>query len=631
MIEIKRYNKYHTKDVRLYMNTARDLIPKNSHTASFLCVLKGISFCILLVFLHADFSFSSTQRVTYFQETEHELNVYKIHGVEKGKTLLIIGGIQGNEPGGYLAADLYVDMSLKKGNLIVVPRANFYSIIRNQRGVSGDMNRKFAVFSEEDNENKIVGVLKKLIAESDYLLNLHDGSGFYSETWESDLRNPKRFGQSVIADSDQYCTKGNETLYLGDLARKVCETVNAQMENKAYHFRFNNHRTDKTDTIHAEQRKSATYYALTHHGIPAFGIETSKSIPSNKLRVKFQSMVINAFMKEFDIIPEHPKIYLNPPRLEYLVVTVNKANPVVVYDKQSFFVRKGDTIEVSHIEANYERGLSVDILGLGNSNDYRKNTQIKEPTTIVVKKDKYHCGEVSILLEREAQESAVKKHSIPPLMEYLIIEANQISRVVKNRESLRLVRGDFLKITDVMTNLSDQKAVTVNFKGFVGNKVNNTGEDRGYLIDTTRELWKRYSQGGLGQQYPIVVTVNGKKIGEARVDFIEPRLDYLIVRLNESAKLCYTPQEVIKTHYNDRIEIMDVKTNVADNHRIKVNFKGFSSGDNGDDRKKPILLNDDLLKRYSVNKKGNEYEIVVSRGRIKFGKVRVYISPEKKQ
>ena len=80
--------------------------------------LKIVSLCLQLLLLTPDVSSSSTQHLTYFQGTESELNVYKIHGVEKGKTMLIIGGIQGNEPGGYLAADLYVDMSLKKGNLI---------------------------------------------------------------------------------------------------------------------------------------------------------------------------------------------------------------------------------------------------------------------------------------------------------------------------------------------------------------------------------------------------------------------------------------------------------------------------------------------------------------------------------
>lgn len=541
--------------------------------------------------------------------------------------MLIIGGIQGNEPGSYLAADLYVDMSLKKGNLIVVPRANFYSIMRDQRGAKGDMNRKFADFSEKDSDSKIVNVLKKLIAESDYLLNLHDGSGFYSEKWESNLRNPKRYGQSIIADCDQHYTKKNKILYLGDLAQKACKTVNAQIDNQDYHFRFNNHRTSDPDTIHTEQRKSATYYALTHHEIPAFGIETSKDIPSYKLRVKLQTMIINAFMKEFGIVPEHPKIYLDPPKLEYLVVTVNKAHPLVVYNKQTLFVKKGDHVEVSHIEANYDRGLSVDILRMGNSNDYRKNLQIKEPTKIIVKKDKYLCGEVSILPDREKPKYPVTKVSVSPLMQYLIIETNQIRRVIKKGEHMRLVRGDLLKIIDVViTNLSDQDRVTVNFKGFVGNKLNNIGEDRGYLIDTSKDLWKRYSKGGLGEQYPIVVTINNKRIGEVWIDFVEPRLDYLVVKLNGGLKMCYTPHEVIETCYNDRIEIVDVKTNIADNYGIKVNFKGFPGEDSGEDRGKSIVLNNTLLKSYSVDKKGYEYDIVVSRGKITLGSIKVHIN-----
>ena len=36
---------------------------------------------------------------------------------------MLIGGIQGNEPGGFLSADLYADMSQFKDNLSVVPRA----------------------------------------------------------------------------------------------------------------------------------------------------------------------------------------------------------------------------------------------------------------------------------------------------------------------------------------------------------------------------------------------------------------------------------------------------------------------------------------------------------------------------
>src|SRR4030042_5579715 len=87
-------------------------------------------------------AFSKREHLAYFPNTAYELNIYKIKGKKPGKTLMLIGGIQGNEPGGFLSADLYADMRLEKGNLIVVPRANFYSIITNQRGPHGEMNRK---------------------------------------------------------------------------------------------------------------------------------------------------------------------------------------------------------------------------------------------------------------------------------------------------------------------------------------------------------------------------------------------------------------------------------------------------------------------------------------------------------
>ncbi|MBU0986704.1 MAG: succinylglutamate desuccinylase/aspartoacylase family protein, partial [Proteobacteria bacterium] len=130
----------------------------------------------------------------FYEGTDYELNVYRIYGKEPGKTLLLIGGIQGDEPGGYLSVDHYADISLAKGNLIVVPRANFQSIVLNRRKINDDMNRKFADDSPSNYEAKIVKILKKLIVESDCLLNLHDGSGFFSEKWEGSDRNPGRHG-----------------------------------------------------------------------------------------------------------------------------------------------------------------------------------------------------------------------------------------------------------------------------------------------------------------------------------------------------------------------------------------------------------------------------------------------------
>ena len=221
---------------------------------------------------------------------------------------MLIGGIQGNEPGGFLSADLYADMSLEKGNLIVVPRANFYSIILNQRGPHGDMNRKF---THEENsistEDKIVSILKRLISESDYLLNLHDGSGYYYPEYISKWRNPSRFGQSIIADYDEFQVPDSDIIIsLGEMAQKVIDEVNQHINNDLYKFHFMNTRTADKNSHHSEQRMSATYYALTKHHIPAFGVETSKFLPSIDLKVRYHNLVINAFKKRFGIIPESP-------------------------------------------------------------------------------------------------------------------------------------------------------------------------------------------------------------------------------------------------------------------------------------------------------------------------------------
>ena len=65
----------------------------------------------------------------------------------------------------------------------------------------------------------------------------------------------------------------------------------------------------------------------------------------------------------------------------------------------------------------------------------------------------------------------------------------------------------------------------VNFKGFVGDSVNNTGEDRGYAINTARDLWKRYSLDKKGLKYKVLVTYKNQKAGELFIDLEEPALE----------------------------------------------------------------------------------------------------------
>lgn len=480
-----------------------------------------VLFCLVLLPTSAH---SKKEHIVYFSNTAYELNIYKIYGKNSGKTLMLIGGIQGNEPGGFLSADLYADMSLKKGNLIVVPRANFYSIILNQRGANGDMNRKF---THEDNtlsmEDRIVTILKGLISESDYLLNLHDGSGYYYPEYIDKWRNPDCFGQAIIADCNEYrIEKDNRVIHLEKMAQKVIEKVNLHIKNDLHKFHFMNTRTGQETSRHKEQRKSATYYALTRHHIPAFGVETSKFLPSIDLKVSYHNLVINEFMEMFEIIPESPGMELDAPVLKYVVVSINGETSIVVNKDQELNILKGDSINVSHIESNYERGLSLDILGCGDLNDFRKSFKIDKGTSMIVRKDNHKFAEIPINIT-ERRVSRLNNVRTIKEIDYIAIELGGKKLLLEDGESLEVVEGEKMKIIDVFP--SGMEGVTVNFKGFVGDKKNNTGEDRGYEIDTAKDLMKRYSVDRKGLSYPIVVMMDDAVLGQFIIKIVPPRVN----------------------------------------------------------------------------------------------------------
>ena len=121
------------------------------------------------------------------------------------RAVLVVGGIQGDEPGGFSAATLLATRyEIQEGTVWVVPNLNFPSIIKRSRGLHGDMNRKFARLDENDPEFPTVRRIQELIGHPDValVLNLHDGSGYYREKYQNYLCNPARWGQSVIIDQD---------------------------------------------------------------------------------------------------------------------------------------------------------------------------------------------------------------------------------------------------------------------------------------------------------------------------------------------------------------------------------------------------------------------------------------------
>lgn len=281
-----------------------------------------------------------------------DFKFYKKEGALPGGTVLIIGGIQGDEPGGFNAASLLATRyRVTGGNLWVVPNLNFESIIKRSRGVYGDMNRKFAVLPQNDPEYATVEKIKGIITDPkvEMILNLHDGSGFFRPTDEDRLHNTYRWGQSCIIDQERI-----NNARFGDLAAiagKVVEEVNRKSVDEEHIFRLKNTKTREGDH---EMEKSLTYFAI-NQGKPAFGIEATKEFPTH-LRVYYHLLAVEGYLKEagvaftrdFEMTPEGVKEAINS---DIRVSFYNDRISFDISDVRStlnyFPLRKGGEVEFS--------------------------------------------------------------------------------------------------------------------------------------------------------------------------------------------------------------------------------------------------------------------------------------------
>lgn len=234
---------------------------------------------------------------TLSEAEELRFSLHKIQSDKSGPTILVIGGIQGDEPGGFTAASLLVtNYTVSAGNIWVVPNLNFESIIKRSRGIHGDMNRKFKTLSENDPEFDEVQKIKQIILDEnvDVVLNLHDGSGFYTEKYIDKWRNPDRWGQSIIID--QKTLNVPEFGALTDIATKVQQHINRHLEDGDQSFYVKNTETRQGDV---EMEKSLTYFSITNKR-PAFAVEASKHFRTHE-RTFYHLLAVEGFLHEMGI------------------------------------------------------------------------------------------------------------------------------------------------------------------------------------------------------------------------------------------------------------------------------------------------------------------------------------------
>lgn len=259
-----------------------------------------------------------------------------------GKRVLIIGGIHGNEIGAYKSADLLTECEVTKGELIIVPRSNFVSILAKTRGYNGDMNRKFDHISTKDPDYLFVTALKELILhlKPDTIISMHDGYGFHRI-------NHRSWGQCVVIDEIRY-----KEFELFKKAKFVAEEANKTLHPKEWLGVYNTYTFSKN--IHKEQKLALTGWCLKQ-GFEAYCIESSRNLPLAK-QIDSHLAMLEAFFRIYDLqtSPTLGQIRNNitnflPNPLPVVVANINGTR--YRFSKSTLLkLKKGSNIEITQIE-----------------------------------------------------------------------------------------------------------------------------------------------------------------------------------------------------------------------------------------------------------------------------------------
>ncbi|NLV16285.1 MAG: hypothetical protein GXY50_03615 [Syntrophomonadaceae bacterium] len=202
---------------------------------------------------------------TKYQKTP----LYIIDSGKPGPVVMIVGGVHGNEPAGYQAAERIKNLKVKKGKLLVIPRANIVAVKNGTRGSSGvsDLNRHFPTTKNgKARTNTAQSIWDTIKAyDVDYLIDLHEGYDYHKI-------NSKSYGQTLI----YYPVSSSQTV-----GQKIINKLNSRIASSSKHFTLVRYPYPGTLA-----RSTAQYL-----GINSFILETCRKSP---LSVRIDNGVIAA-------------------------------------------------------------------------------------------------------------------------------------------------------------------------------------------------------------------------------------------------------------------------------------------------------------------------------------------------
>lgn len=410
----------------------------------------------------------------------YSYDIYK-KGDALGHTLLIIGGIHGNEPGGYFAASTLIEhYTFSNGTVYIIPNFNALSIAHNSRGIHGDLNRKFDTIGLNDPDYAIVESLKKFINSHkiDLILNLHDGHGYYRDNYTDKLFNPNAWGQTCVIDKeklDKNCTFSE----LQTIAKQIKQAINSNLLAAHHQFSIKNTHTPSNNP---DMQKSLTYYCIKQ-GIPAFAIETSKNLKRVEEKLYYQLHAIENFL---NIMHIHYKKSVNPTIKNLSIIIKN-------YGKVT--INRNISLSLSNIR----KTLSFVPLK-SNHNDFNFSHPLGSVRKI---KNSYALFVGNRLITTLIPERFKMGHC-----------DKNASIIVDNKEKVIAIASTFSALSDF--NVMKRDEIRVNIIGFSQTDLHNESG-----IDIAKnQMLSRYSIDRSGQDYRIEFYHDDMFCGMIAVNFL---------------------------------------------------------------------------------------------------------------
>ena len=232
--------------------------------------------------------------------TRYATRYYIIESGLKGPTVMIVGGVHGDEPAGALAAEVIRHWTIKSGRLVVIPAANIPALAADRRLTPelgeerNNLNRNFPLSAEADaaaargDQAQAIWQVARA-SQPDWLVDLHEGVDFHR-------LNPGSTGGSIIA---------SPLAPAPAVANELIATVNGMITHHELDFV---HLSPPVDG-------SLARAAGEHLHIPSLIIETTRKDPL-ELRVRQQEVIVHGLLAHLGMVPVERNVTVTPGPLD---------------------------------------------------------------------------------------------------------------------------------------------------------------------------------------------------------------------------------------------------------------------------------------------------------------------------